>query len=111
MTQQRIKPPKPAPDPAPDPAGAGSDEDFTFDSSLGPITLPSVTRGPTPNALAMSVAQMAGDKGTIVVLLTQAKAPPAMFALLCKLPNDELEEFYTAWGAHSGITPGESPAS
>ncbi len=91
--------------------GPGSDDDFSFESSLGTITIPSLSKGPRPNDLAMAEAQQSGNATRMVLLVTKAKATPEVWEKLTSLPNDELEEFFTAWGAHSGITPGESQAS
>lgn len=97
--------------PKPPPVGPGSDEMFTFASSLGEVVAHSLNAGPVPNPLAFTAAREANDPSRIMLLLTRAKTSPEVFARLCSLPADELARFYEAWGAHSGITVGESPAS
>lgn len=92
-------------------AGPGSDAPFTFESSRGEVTVASLVAEPHPNPLAMMDAQERGAQAELVMLLTRTKASADGFRILKALPADELERFYTAWGAHSGVTPGESRAS
>jgi hypothetical protein len=97
--------------PAAPAVGPGSDDPFTFKSSLGDITVPSLSVAPKPNALAVAAAKRRGQMDEIVAMLTEAAASPEAWELLTTIPNEELEDFYTQWGRHSGITPGESRAS
>lgn len=102
---------KPAPEPATEPDGHGSDDPFTFQSSKGPITVPSLAVAPRPNQLRLTRAKMRGAIDEVVTMVTEAACTSEQIDLLAGLENDELEDFYAQWGAWSGITSGESQAS
>lgn len=97
---------------APEPqVGHGSDEPFTFTWPGGSLTVPSLAVAPRPNQLKFTRAKARGAIDEVVTMVTEAACTPEQLAQLEELPNDELERFYTEWGAHSGITSGELRAS
>ena len=98
--------------PVPEPTvGHGSDEPFTFASSLGPITLPSLATAPRPNPMALKDAQVEGDYLTVLWLVLKAAASPETWDVIKRLPGDEFERLSTDLGVHSGISVGELQAS
>lgn len=94
--------------------GPGSDEDFVFDSSVGEIVVQSLAKAPKPNAWEMLELEIETNER-----IRNAKANMMMiklasgdaFDLVKQLDVEEMGEFITAWGEHSGVGLGESRAS
>lgn len=98
--------------PKPDATGPGSDEDFTFDSSAGEITVRSLATIPKPNQLKL--VRLEKDDPTHMAstfYLLQLALTPEGYESLEELPGDELEKFLAEWQDHSGLTLGEFRAS
>jgi hypothetical protein len=87
--------------------GPGSDEDFTFESSVGPITVPSMSM--IPFGVMRKARKEPGAEQTYAVI--EAIASPEALALIDQLPAREIAAFSEAWAAHSGASVGESAAS
>jgi hypothetical protein len=91
---------------APEP-GPGSDEDFTFESSVGAITVPSMAM--VPFGVMRKARKESGMEQTFAVI--EAIASPEALELIDQLGAREIAAFNEAWAAHSGASMGESSAS
>lgn len=97
--------------------GPGSDDDFTWDSSVGEITVPSLAKAKAPNAWQMmeieSIENVRVKNARESLLFVQLAAgdDPDSLALIKKLDIVEFGEFLEAWGEHSGVALGEYKAS
>jgi len=94
--------------------GPGSDEDFTFDSSVGEITVPSLSKAKPPNAWQiMEIESIENPRvrnareSMLFVELSVGDNPDAL-ALVKQLDTVEFGEFLDAWGEHSGVSLGNS---
>ena len=90
--------------------GPGSDEDFTFKSSLGEFTVPSIAVAPRPSNLQMLRAQAQNNEALAALLIFEAAAGDAI-KIIDRLPAEEQDRFLEEWGAHSGASLGESKRS
>lgn len=94
--------------PAPVPeAGPGSDDEFTFQSSKGPITVPSMAK--IPFGVMRKARKESGTEQTFAVI--EAIASPEALDLLDQLDVQEISRFSGEWAEHSGASLGESAAS
>lgn len=96
--------------------GPGQDGDFHYDTSRGPLTLPSLAR--LERTLDMVRAINRRDEAAIAIGFIDAAAGQQgdvlgaqTLAVTGPLTFTELNEVFLAWGKFSGITPGNSPAS
>lgn len=97
--------------------GPGSDEDFEYESSVGTIIVPSLSKAKPPNAWQiMEIESIENPRvrnareSMLFVELSVGDNPDAL-ALVKQLDTVEFGEFLEAWGDHSGVTLGESRAS
>lgn len=92
-------------------AGPGSDDEFTFSSSAGEITVPSLANVPKLKGLEVMEIQAIEDpavrQARMTVVLLQRAAGPAAMRVIAQLDMEELGEFVEAWGEHSGVGLGE----
>lgn len=90
--------------------GPGSDDDFTFASSLGEFTVPSIAVAPRPSNLQMLRAQAQKNEALAALLVFEAAVGDAI-NIIDRLPADEQDRFLEEWSAHSGASLGESKRS
>ena len=90
--------------------GPGSDDDFTMDTSVGEITVPSLAVAPQPGPIQLSEAVADGNQALAFLLMLRA-ATGDKYELIKSLPGDEQNDFLEAWAEHSGVRLGESKAS
>lgn len=97
--------------------GPGSDEDFTFPSSLGEITVPSLSKAKTPNAWqmmeieAIENTRVKNARESLLFLTLAIGDDPKTVAIVKQFDMVEMGEFLEAWGKHSGVSLGEFKAS
>lgn len=91
-------------DPNPE-LGPPSDEDFTFQSSRGPLTVCSLNKGPVPNQFKIKKLEAKGDRIAMMMAVTEVKVSPEVFDELLELTNEELGQFHLEWAQHSGLMP------
>ena len=97
--------------------GPGSDEDFTYESSVGEITVPSLSKAPAPNAWQMMEIESIDNprvrnaRESLLFLTLAVGDDPETVNLVKKLDMVEFGDFLEAWGEHSGVSLGESKAS
>jgi hypothetical protein len=107
-------PPKSVP-----PKGPGSDEPFTYETSLTNeddtpyvITVPSMAVMPKPNQFKFLRLQKADRTGVLATdYLLELGIGRELMDELERLPGDESLDFMTKWSEHSGVALGESRAS
>lgn len=87
--------------------GPGSDEEFTYESSKGPITIPSMAL--IPFGVMRKARKLDGAEQTYAVV--EAVASPEALDVIDLLTAREFAAFSEAWAAHSGASLGESAAS
>lgn len=94
--------------------GPGSDDDFVFDSTVGEITVPSLSKAKVPNAWdmmeieAIENARVKNARESRLFIELAVGDNPEAFALIKKLDMVEFGEFMAAWGEHSGMALGNS---
>lgn len=91
--------------------GPGSDDDFTWESPAGTITVPSLAVAPRVSGMKMLRAQADKNPALGTLLMLEAAAGPKAMKVLEELSDEDLMEFIEAWGDHSGVGLGESRAS
>lgn len=97
--------------------GPGSDDDFTYESSFGEITVPSLSKAKAPNAWQMMEIEAISDprvrnaRESLLFLTLAVGDDPDSIELVKKLDMVEFGEFLQEWGEHSGVSLGESKAS
>lgn len=95
--------------------GVGSDDDFTFESSKGTITVPSCAVAPAPPPLVINELMDEFDdaraQAKITLLLLKTAVGEDMYAIIRQLPAEELKRFNEEWRDHSGCGLGEYKAS
>ena len=100
-------------------AAKGSDEPFSFESSLLDddgnrivFTVPSLAVIPKPNQFKLIRLQKADPTGILATDYTlEVGIGREMMDQLEELPGEESDEFMEAWAKHSGVALGESKAS
>lgn len=94
--------------------GPGSDDDFTFPSSVGDITVPSLAKAKAPNAWAMMELEAIEDKRvkgareSMLFVQLAAGDDPVSLARIKQLDMVEFGDFMEKWGSHSGVELGNS---
>ncbi len=88
---------------------AGSDSDFTFKSTKGDITVPSMAS--VEPTFAILEAVKANDNLAVVVETAKNCASAAAMKVIRQLRITEMDKFYSEWADFSGVGMGESPAS
>lgn len=88
---------------------AGSDTEFTFKSSKGDITVPSLAS--VEPTFGIIEAVKSGDNLAVIVQTVKNCADEKTLATVRELRMTELADFYEKWSAFSGIGMGESAAS
>lgn len=97
--------------------GPGSDDDFTYDSSVGEITVPSLSKAKAPNAWQMMEIEsienprVRNARESMLFVQLAVGDDPEVQALVKQLDIVEFGEFLEAWGEHSGVQLGEYKAS
>lgn len=96
--------------------GPGSDEDFTFESSVGTITVPSCAVAETPPPMLISeIIDEFGEnmraQMKVNILMLKTAVGDEMYGLIRQLHVAELTQFNEQWRAHSGCGLGEYKAS
>lgn len=95
-------------------AGPASDKPFTFPSSVGDITVPSLSMAEPPPPFEVSLildeedSRIRDAKMTVLFVKTVTGDDfPAVKQLLRRLPAEEFAEFAQQWQEHSGVGLGE----
>jgi hypothetical protein len=94
--------------------GPGSDDDFVYDSSVGEITVPSLSKAKAPNAWDMMEIEsienprVKNARESMLFVKLAAGDDPEALALIKQLDMVEFGEFMEAWGDHSGVQLGNS---
>lgn len=95
--------------------GPGSDEDFTFESSQGAITVPSCAVAPAPPPLVITEILDEYDdvraQAKINRLLMTTAVGEENYAVIRLFDAAELKRFNDGWREHSGCGLGEYKAS
>lgn len=95
--------------------GVGSDADFTFEASAGPITVPSCSVAPAPPPLLINEIMDEYDEGRaqakITLLLLKTAVGDENYAVIRQMDASELKRFNEKWREHSGCGLGEFRAS
>lgn len=96
--------------------GPGSDDDFSYDSSVGEITVPSLSKAKAPNAWQMMEIEsienqrVKNARESMLFVELAAGDDPAALDLIKQLDMVEFGEFMEAWADHSGVSLGGSKA-
>ncbi len=94
--------------------GPASDEDFTYDTSVGTITVPSIAKMKKPNAWQLleleTIENPRVRNARMNMMLIELAAGKAV-TLVKQLDVEEMGQFMEAWAEHSGVALGESLAS
>ena len=88
---------------------AGSDSEFTFKSSKGVITVPSIAS--VEMTFDILEAVVANNNLAVIVKTVQNCSSPEAIAVVRQLGLAELDKFYTEWSQFAGVSVGESAAS
>jgi hypothetical protein len=97
--------------------GPGSDDDFVYESSVGEITVPSLSKAKAPNAWqimeieSIENQRVKNARESLLFVQLAAGDDPDSLALIKQLDIVEFGEFLEAWGEHSGVQLGEYKAS
>ena len=84
---------------------AGSDSQFVFESTVGPISLPSMAASEPTFGIIEAVKAL--DNVSVMILTAQNSADAPNLALIRKLRFTELNKLYEEWAKFSGISAGE----
>jgi hypothetical protein len=92
--------------------GPASDDDFTFPSSKGDVTVPSLAKAPKPNAWTLMQIEAIENprvaQARMNMAMLESAVPEAALAIIKQFDTEEFGEFMVEWGEHSGVSMGKS---